>query len=134
MLSYTHTSEGLRRVAMWRVLRVKPGRTEDLPVLGWLAWDGNQVPSLEGLQEIPVRTHDTLSLAPSPDEDLSEQLLTRGAIYLVYQAGSAYWRSAGFELVGSVPPQVGDERADEWFGLNWEGLAEEARTHLAQGV
>lgn len=132
VLSYSHTVEGLPRLALWRVLHVMDSRTEDVPVLGWLAWDGEHLPSQDELRQLAVRSHNTLALPPSPDEDPPEEFLRHPATYSVHWAKAEDWRSVGFDLVGTVTCHADDSRATARTGLGWNVLADEARTHLSR--
>lgn len=130
VLSYADTSNGRNRTALWRVLHVEADRTSDSPILGWLAWDGEEVPGHDELRQLSIRTHDTLALPPSPDGDGDEAFRRRPATYSVYQYGADTWQRAGFELVDTVEPHPGDDQTSAWFGLEWNGLADEAMLHL----
>ncbi|MGO4258032.1 hypothetical protein [Marmoricola sp. RAF53] len=132
VLSYSHTVTGLPRLALWRVLHVMDSRTEDVPVLGWLAWDGEETPSPSELERLAVRSHNTLALPPSPDEDLPDEFLRHPATYTVHWAKGQDWQSAGFVLVGTVTSRADDSEASGWTGLGWNVLADEARTHLSR--
>lgn len=130
VLSYTNPNGDTQRLALWRVLRIRPSRTEDTPILGWLAWDGEAVPEVHELQTLAVRNEQSLAQPESPDVDPPEQPLARPATYAIHQHQANDWRSTGFQHVATVEPHAGDDEAEEWFGMDWRGLAFTASYHL----
>lgn len=130
VLAYPSPDGDTQRLALWRVLRVRPSRTEDTPILGWLDWEGDTVPGLHELQALSVRNEQTLAQPENLDEDPSVPPLVRPATYAIHQHQADDWRTTGFQHVATVEPHVGDDEAEEWFGMDWRGLASTASYHL----
>lgn len=132
VLAYAAQHDGTQRIALWRVLRVREDRTEDTPILGWLAWDGDVVPAVEELRSLPVRLQQTLTQPERPEEDpgVREVSARRPATYGVFLARAVHWRSTGFEHVATVEPHPGDDEAFGWTGMGWAGLAFHASYHV----
>ena len=130
VLAYSDPNGDTQRIALWRVLRVRASRTADTPILGWLAWDGDKVPEVSELESLAVRNEQTLTQPGNLDEDPPAQPLERPATYAIRQRQADDWRSTGFQHVATVEPHAGDDEAEEWFGMDWRGLAFTASYHL----
>jgi hypothetical protein len=113
-----------RRVALLRVVRVRPHRLGESPVLEELDFTGSEVPSPDALERLGPKVKDPIVLvhALSPD--------TRFFAFVMERID---WQRAGFRKVQTISARAGDEQAPlPSIGISWAQLAERYRHRLAQ--
>lgn len=110
ILSFT-ASNGLR--ALLRVARVDEQRIGAAPILEWLDWNDESLPRDRRLRRLNVRTRRGQAGGPA-----------RPATFLVarYRKKDPDWHDYPFILAAQVPPRSGDELAQPWSYLAWEGM------------
>jgi hypothetical protein len=125
VLSYTVG----REIALFRVVRIDHDRTGSVPVVAWLAWEGNEVPDVKVISQLAVRVQDDFDLAqyemPSAPRPLIDRLLTP-------TSNGGDWRATGFVLVTRVVPAPEDESLESWGGRHWENLAFDVTHRLSR--
>jgi hypothetical protein len=107
------------RVTLLRVVRVRPHRLGESPVLEELDFDGAEVPSRDALERLGPRVKDPIV----PMHPLSSD--TR--IFAFVMQG-VDWEGAGFRKVQTIAPRAGDDQAPlPNSGSSWASLAERYR-------
>ena len=112
------------RIALLRVVRVRPHRRGESPILEELDFAGSTVPPPEILERLGARLEDPIARvhALSPD--------TRFHAFVMQRID---WRRAGFEKVHTISARAGDDEAPlPSFGISWAQLAERLRSRSAQ--
>jgi hypothetical protein len=113
-----------RRVALLRVVRVRPHRLGETPVLEELAFEGTVVPPRESLERLGARVDDPIASAGplSPDRRFFAFVMQR-----------VDWQRAGFRKVQTITVRARDELAPlPAVGLSWATLAERYRLRSSQ--
>jgi hypothetical protein len=108
-----------RRVALLRVVRVRPHRRGETPVLEELAFEGAEVPPRDALERLAARVDDRIAaLDPlSPDGRFFAFVMQR-----------VDWQRADFRKVQTISGRAGDEQAPlPTVGISWAQLAERYR-------
>ncbi|TCJ30786.1 hypothetical protein [Nocardioides jejuensis] len=99
-----------------RVLRIDDHRVGIAPIVGWLDWAGNRVPSERKIRKLKVRmrAHDGLRSTQA-----------RSDTYRVarHRKKDPDWAGLGFKVVAHLRPRPEDTRAEAWSYTAWTGLA-----------
>jgi hypothetical protein len=112
-----------RRVALLRVVRVRPHRRGETPVLEELACEGLEVPSRDALERLAAKVDDPIA-AVDP--------LSPGGRFFAFVMQRVDWQRAGFRKVHTIGGRAGDERAPvPTVGVSWAQLAERYRRRAA---
>ena len=109
-----------RRLALLRVVRVRPHRLGETPVLEEMDFNGTEVPSGDVLERLGPKVEDPIAFMHvlSPDTRLS-----------AFIAEDIDWQRAGFRKVQTIGSRAGDEQAGvPGFGISWAALAERYRS------
>jgi hypothetical protein len=112
-----------QRAVLLRVVRVRPHRLGESPILEELDFAGDGVPSREALEALgpAVRSASAPSTALSPD--------TRFFAFVMQRVD---WQRAGFQKVQTIGARAGDEQAPlPGAGISWAQLAERFRSRSA---
>jgi hypothetical protein len=112
-----------RRVALLRVVRVRPHRLGESPVLEELDFTGSELPSLDAIERLGPKVQDPIAMvhALSPD--------TRFFAFVMERID---WQRAGFRKVQTISARAGDEEAPlPSVGISWAQLAERYRLRSA---
>jgi hypothetical protein len=105
-----------RRVALLRVVRIRPHRLGETPVLEELDFKGTDVPSRVVLEHLDPKVKDPIALVHTLSPD------TR---FFAFVAEHIDWQRAGFRKVQTISARTGDEEAPlPSFGISWAVLAE----------
>jgi hypothetical protein len=113
-----------QRVALLRVVRVRPHRRGETPVLEELAFDGAEVPSKNALERLGAKVDDPIAPVDplSPDRRFFAFVMQR-----------IDWRRADFRKVQTISARAGDEQARmPAVGISWAQLAERYRRRSTQ--
>jgi hypothetical protein len=105
-------------VVLLRVVRVKPHRRGETPVLEELQLDRHQIPSPEELER----------LEPRIEQPILHPLSTEPRFTAFTGYDKIGWEQAGFKKVASLARRIGDEEASlPSNGIAWSALAERFR-------
>jgi hypothetical protein len=113
-----------RRVALLRVVHVRPHRLGESPILEELDFTGSELPSPDALECLGPKVKDPIALMHplSPD--------TR---FVAFVNQGIDWQRAGFRKVQTISARAGDEQAPlPDIGVSWAQLAERYRLRSAQ--
>jgi len=108
-----------RRVVLLRVVRVRPHRLGESPILEELDFTGAKTPARDALEALGPAIKDPAALTPalSPDSRFFAFVMQR-----------VDWKHAGFQRVQTISPRAGDEQAPlPSSGISWAQLAERYR-------
>ena len=112
-----------RRVALLRVVRVRPHRLGESPVLEEMDFTGSEVPSPDALERLGPKVQDPIA----PGHALSTD--TRFFAFVMERID---WQRAGFRKVQTISARAGDEQAPlPSYGISWAQLAERYRLRSA---
>ena len=112
-----------RRVALLRVVRVRPHRLGESPILEELDFTGTDVPPADTLERLGAKVTDTIGLVHPLSTD------TRFFAFVMERID---WRGAGFRKVGTIAARAGDEETPlPGSGISWARLAERYRLRSA---
>jgi hypothetical protein len=112
-----------RRVALLRVVRVRPHRLGEEPVLEELDFDGTEVPTRDALERLGPRVKDPISFKHPLESD------TRFTGFVNQRID---WQQAGFQKVQTIGGRPGDEQAPRPnSGISWAELADRYRRRAA---
>jgi hypothetical protein len=103
------------RLALLRVVRVKPHRLGETPVLEELDFDGAELPSRDVLEQLKPKVTDPISLVRVPFVEVR---------FSAFVMQGIDWQRAGFQKVRTIAPREGDEQAPlPSAGISWAELA-----------
>lgn len=112
-----------RRVALLRVVRVRPHRLGESPVLEEMDFTGSEVPSPDALERLGPKVQDPIALVHALSTD------TRFFAFVMERID---WQRAGFRKVQTISARAGDEQAPlPSYGISWAQLAERYRLRSA---
>ena len=114
-------SEG---VALLRVVRVRPHRLGESPILEELDFSGTEVPSRDALERLAPKVRDPVALVP---------LLSPDTRFFAFVNQRVDWQHAGFQKVQTITSRPGDDEVPlPSSGISWSELAQRYRRRAAQ--
>lgn len=119
VLAYRAASGDL---ALFRVANIDDQRVGAAPVLEWLDWHGNSMPSDRKLRRLRVGVGPSSALGGPPRPRTTR--VSR------HRRKDEDWPDAGFKLVATIPSRPGDEQTTAWTYLQWRAL----RTTVEQAL
>jgi hypothetical protein len=106
-------------VTLLRVVRVRPHRKGETPVLEELDFEGTEVPSRDALEHVGPKVTDPVALVDP---------LAADARFFAFVMQGIDWRAAGFRKVQTISARAGDDEAPlPSAGISWAVLAERYR-------
>jgi hypothetical protein len=113
-----------RGVTLLRVVRVRPHRLGESPILEELDFTGSEVPSRDTLEHLVPKVKDPVALVP---------LLSPDTRFFAFVNQRIDWQHAGFQKAQTIGTRAGDEEAPlPSAGISWAQLAERYRLRSAQ--
>ena len=113
-----------RRVVLLRVVRVRPHRLGETPVLEELDFEGTEVPPRDALERLGPKVTDPVALVDALSPDCR---------FFAFVMQSIDWHRAGFRKVETISARAGDEQAPvPSVGISWAVLAERYRGRSAR--
>jgi hypothetical protein len=107
------------RVVLLRVVRVKPHRRGETPVLEQLDFEGTEVPSRDVLELLGPKLTEPVTLVDSLSPDMR---------FFAFVMQRIDWEGAGFRKVQTISARAGDEQAPvPSGGISWAVLADRYR-------
>jgi len=106
-----------------RVVRVRPHRLGESPILEELDFTGSEVPSPDALEHLGPKVQDPIALVHA---------LSTDARFFAFVMERIDWQRAGFRKVQTISARAGDEQAPlPSYGISWAQLAERYRLRSA---
>lgn len=117
VLAFNHATG----VALFRVVRVKPHRLGETPILERLDFNGREVPSAREIEKLEATSANPIGLIHAASGEIR------------FTAFTAFdklgWKEAGFEKVATIAPRIGDDEANTpSCGIAWSSIAGRVRS------